>query len=119
MFLTRLLQSLAATLAVRIEIRTLAASHSTIPRSVAETHEVECRAVERAAIVPNRDIINVLPLEANLQIMVIFQQLLEPPKKHVALFFGDTVDELAVLADWIEALPSCYRIRSDDGMNRS
>ena len=75
--------------------------------------------MESAAIVPYRDVVDILPLEANLQIVVVFEELLEPSEKHVALFFGDAVDKLAVLADWVEALPACHWVCSHHWMDGS
>lgn len=57
MLLPALRQRLSATPTRRVEVRPLAAAHGTVPTSIAQTHEVERRAVERTAIVPDSDVI--------------------------------------------------------------
>lgn len=51
--------------------------------------------------------------------MIVFQQLFEPLEQVVTLLFGEIVDELHVLAYWIETLPACDWVRPDDWMDGS
>ena len=75
--------------------------------------------MEGASIVPNGNVVNILPLEPNLKVMVIFEQLLKPLQEHGALLLGHTVDELSVLANRIQAFPARDWICTDDWMDGS
>ena len=72
--------------------------------------------MERASIVPDGNVVYVVPVESDLQIMIILEKFLKPLQSHTALLFGQAVDELAVLADWVETLPAGDRICPDDRM---
>lgn len=67
-----------------------------------------------ASVVPDSQVILVLPPIANLKIMVLYYQVEKPSQQTCALCFTHFVDPLGVLADGKDALPSCDRIRADD-----
>ena len=73
--------------------------------------------MERASVIPDSNIIHIMPFKSDLQIMIIFEQLFEPLQEHRALFFGHAVNELGMLADRIYTLPARDRICTNDGMD--
>ena len=114
MLFSRSLQRLTPALAVGIEIRTLATPNRTISAPITEPHKVESSTMERTPVVPNGDIVDVLPTEPDLQVVVVFQKLLEPRQEHIAFLLRYAVDELAVLADGVQTLPAGDGIGSND-----
>lgn len=73
--------------------------------------------MERAAVVPDGDVVDVLPSEPDLQVVVINAQLVEPIKHVLALFSGQAVDMANVRTDGVYRLPARHRVRADDGMD--
>lgn len=110
MFLPRRFQVLISALAICIEVWPLTTPYCSVPSSISKAHEVECRTVEGAPVVPDGYIVDIVPVEADLQIMIVLEQPLEPLKEHITLFFCHIVDELGMLTYWIEGLPSSNRI---------
>jgi hypothetical protein len=107
---------LSPTCRVTVKVWYLANTHSSIPTSIAKPHEVERGRVESTAVVPDRDIVLVLPAEPHLQIVIILQQAFEPGQKHLALLLRHTIDELAVMADREQRLPPRHGVGPDDGV---
>jgi hypothetical protein len=110
-------QSLTPTLALRIIERLLANAHSTDPISLPLTLNIIRSSMERAAIIPDGNIIGRLPLEPHLQVMVIDQQPAKPLQQRLALQLRDPIDMTNVSADGEDALPPRNRIRTNDGMH--
>lgn len=69
-----------------------------------------------AAIIPDRQIIRILPSMPNLQVVVLRNQLYEPVQRGFAFFFGEPVDLLHVVADCEDGLPTGHRIGADYGV---
>lgn len=63
------------------------------------------------------DIIRVLPLESNLQIVVVVHQIQEPLQQVLALFLGHAINVRHVSADGENALPPGHRVGSHNGVN--
>jgi hypothetical protein len=74
--------------------------------------------MENAPVVPDGNIIRVLPLEPHLQIVVLVHQLQEPLQQSPALLFRHPVHVLHVAAHGEHALPPRYRVRPHHRMNR-
>jgi hypothetical protein len=68
-------------------------------------------------IIPNRQIIRVLPTMPDLKIMVINNQSQEPVQQSLALAFCDPVDVLHVVAESEDRLPPRDGIGADYGMH--
>lgn len=70
-----------------------------------------------APIIPNRHIIHPLPLEPDLQVMILHNQLAKPPQEMLALVLGQPVDPLHVVAHGKHRLPPRDRVGADDGVH--
>jgi hypothetical protein len=105
--------------AVRVKIRLLAQTHSSLTSPRALTLVVERRSVVHASVVPDGQIILVLPSLADMQIVVLNNQLDEPFQCMLAFLLGQAVDLLHVMANSKDRFPACDGIRSDHGMLRS
>lgn len=57
------------------------------------------------SLVPDSDVIGVLPSETDLQVVVVHNQLLQPVAEEIALALCQAVDLLAVQG--IERFPAC------------
>lgn len=66
-----------------------------------------------ASIIPNRQVIHILPTKPDLKIMVLNDELDEPIEEPLALGLGEPVDALHVVADGEHALPPRYGVRAD------
>lgn len=69
--LVRLSKSLTSRLAVRIKERFLSDANGSVPTPLSKSIIVVCGRMEDAAVVPDCDIIGLLPLEPDLKIMVV------------------------------------------------
>jgi hypothetical protein len=113
--------------AIGVEIWPLTQSHSPIPKSLALAIVVKRGSVEHASIVPKgfkelehgtwndsrlTNIIRVLPLEADLQVMIFVHQVQEPVQQVPRLDFGHTIDVADVPADGEDTLPSGHWVRA-------
>lgn len=68
-------------------------------------------------IIPNRQIIHILPLMPNLQIVVLDNELHEPLQRTLGLLGRELVDLLHVVADGEDGLPACDRVGVDHGVD--
>lgn len=73
-----------------------------------------------APIVPDSQIIDVLPLQvqAHLQVVILDNQLHEPIEKMLRLLLAQSVDSLHVIADSENRLPARHRVGANYGMDR-
>jgi hypothetical protein len=62
-------------------------------------------------------IVWILPLESDLQIMVLHNQRLEPLERVLALAVAQPIDLLDVVANGEDGLPSSHRVGADDWVN--
>ena len=60
------------------------------------------------------NVIRALPLEPDLQVVVLVDQIQEPAKQLGALLLGHAVDVLDVAAHRENGLPAGYRVGADD-----
>ena len=74
--------------------------------------------MERRPIIPDGDIVGVLPPVADLQVVVFHQQVDEPIQQFLALVLREPVDVPNVPTHGEDALPPCDGVRPDDGMLR-
>jgi hypothetical protein len=75
---------------------------------------IKRRRMIHAAIIPNRDIVRVLPPIPHLQVMVLRNELHKPLEQVPALVLGKIVDLLHVVPDGEDALPSGYGVCAHD-----
>lgn len=73
--------------------------------------------MKRTPIIPNRNIILTLPLEPDLQIMIIHQQLSKPLQQILAFVAREAVDVGNVCADGEDAAPARHGVGADDGVH--
>jgi len=106
-------QSLAARLRGRAEVWLLAQRHNSVALSL--TLIVVGGSVEDRAVVPDGKII-VVPSEANLQVVVLADQLIEVAFDELALSLGDIVDPACVnlMSSTEQALPASHRVSAND-----
>lgn len=64
------------------------------------------------------DVVGVLPLQADLQVVVLVHKAQEPVEELLALLIGHAVDVAHVPANGEDALPSGHWVRPDDGVDR-
>lgn len=69
------------------------------------------------SIIPNREIIRILPPMTDLQIMVLDNQLNEPVQGPLTLFLGQPVDMLDVVSNAKYRFPASYWVGADHGMH--
>jgi hypothetical protein len=110
-------QRLSPALTLWIEIRLLPDTHSPDTISIALALDVVGRGVEDRPIVPDGYIVAVLPLEADLQIVVVDEQAVEPVEQGFGLFVRDIVDVADVAADREDGLPARGRVGAYDGVD--
>lgn len=72
--------------AVRIQIRLLTQTNSPLPRPRALI--IKSRRMIHTPIIPNRQIIHILPPLADLQVVILHDQLNKPVQRMLALFFS-------------------------------
>ncbi len=73
--------------------------------------------MEDRPIVPDSYIIAVLPLEADLEIVVVDEQAVEPVEQGLGLFFGDVVDMTDVAADGEDGFPAGGGVSTYNGVD--
>lgn len=71
----------------------------------------------RASIIPDGHVVHVLPPVAQLQVVVLADELHEPLQEVLRLGLVEAVDHLHVVADGVHALPARHRVRADDGVH--
>src|SRR5271155_3145607 len=86
--------------------------HYGCPRSLTTSSESDHEVKPEPRELTN--IIRILPLEPNLQVVILVHQFQEPLKNRFALLFGQPIDVSNVTADWEDPLPSSDRICADD-----
>ena len=107
-------QILLPRLAVRVQVRLLTQTNSPLPGPRALI--IESRRMIHAPIIPNRQIIHILPPLADLQIVILHNQLHKPVQSMLALFLGQPVDLLHVVANCEDRLPACHWVGSNHGV---
>lgn len=68
-------------------------------------------------VVPDRQIVHVLPAVPHLQVVVLDDELHEPAQEVRRLLVAEAVDLLHVVADGEDGLPAGDRVRADDGVD--
>jgi hypothetical protein len=89
-------------------------AYRTVSKAIPKPVIVKGSIVKVRTIVPNCDIVRILPPKPDLSIVVVHQQLLEPLEHICTFFLGQAVDMADVSADREDALPACDWIRTDD-----
>ena len=113
------LQIFLLTLTLGIIERFLANTHSPYAISLPLALNIVRRGMEDGAIVPDRNIIHILPLEPDLQIMIVADQSHEPLQQSFAFELGHVVDVSDVGADREDGLPTCHWVGAHYGMDGS
>lgn len=113
-------KSLPTTRTQGIEIRPLTQTDSAGPRALAESlvEVIRGRGMVHAAIIPDGQVVRVLPAEADLEVVVLDDELHEPVEEVPRLRLGQPVDALDVVADGEHALPPRHRVRADYRVDR-
>ena len=70
-----------------------------------------------AAVVPNSQVVDVLPSVADLQIVVFDDQLNKPVQEVLGLIICQAMDVLDVMADSKDALPTGNRVGTNNWVN--
>jgi hypothetical protein len=73
--------------------------------------------VEDGTVVPDGNIVGILPLQPDLQIMVLVHQLQEPVQQLLALLLRHAVDVLHMPAHGEDALPPGHGVCAHDGVD--
>jgi hypothetical protein len=68
------------------------------------------------AVIPDCQVIDILPSVPDLKIMVLYNKLDEPIQSTSTLFGSKLIDMLHVVAHRKYRFPSGYRIGTDDGV---
>ena len=68
-------------------------------------------------VIPNRHIVDGIPLEPDLEIVVLHDKLHKPRQEVLALLIGQTVDALDVVANAEDGLPAGDRVSADEGVD--
>lgn len=97
-----------------IQIRLLAQTNGPLPQPLAKPLIIIRRRMIDAAIIPDRQIILILPAQAHLQIVILHDQLHEPLEEVLALRLAHLIDALGVVADGEDALPARDGIGAND-----
>ncbi len=71
-----------------------------------------------ATVVPDGNIMDVLPLETHLQVVVLHDELHEPVEEMPGFLIAQPVDALDVVPDSEHRLPSCDRVRANNRVDR-
>ena len=69
--------------------------------------------MEHGTVVPNCEVIDILPFVADLQVMIFHNKLNEPVEKVARLGFAKSIDLLDVMARTEDALPACDGVCAD------
>lgn len=69
-------------------------------------------------VVPDGQIVDILPPVADLQVVVLDDELDEPVEEVLRLGLAQPVDLLDVVAHGEDALPARHGVRADDGVDR-
>jgi hypothetical protein len=78
-------QVFTARLAFRVEIGDLSNSNSPVATAWSKSFMVTSSRVKNTSVIPDSDIIRVIPLEADLQIMAVCDEIMEP-LQHICAF---------------------------------
>lgn len=70
------------------------------------------------AVVPDGEVVEVLPAVADLEVVVLDDEVDEPVEEVARLVVGEALDALDVVADGEDALPARHGVRADDGVVR-
>ena len=70
-----------------------------------------------ASVIPDCHVVDVFPLESDLQVMVLHDKTSEPVEKVLALGFTEPMNALSVLANCEDRLPTRDRVRADNGVD--
>ena len=69
------------------------------------------------SVIPDGQVVDMLPLEADLEVVVLHNQLDKPVEEVLALLVREAVDALDVVADGEHGLPPRYWVGSNEGVN--
>ena len=116
MMLTLQSQRFSASRASRIKVRLLAQRNSPLTRTLSISWQIVSRRMVYAPVVPDRQVIRIIPSKPDLQIMVFHNQLDEPIQQVVALCFRHFINTLSMMSDRIDAFPPGHRVGADDRM---
>ena len=99
------LQIFLATLTIQVQIRRLAQTTHTVSSS--RIAVIVCGAVPRAPVVPDGEIIWP-PLEADLGVVVLCQEVEKEAQQEVRFVFCYAIDALGEALVYVDRFPSCY-----------
>ena len=100
-----------------IEVRLLAQAYRPVALPLAEPllkDIIRCRGMIHAPVVPDCQVIEVVPLVPDLQIVVLHNQRHKPVEEVLALLLGQAIDALHVAADAKHRLPSRHGVGPDE-----
>lgn len=72
--------------------------------------------MENLTVFARTNVVGALPLQPNLEVVVLIQQAKEPVEELPALLLGHLVNVAHVDPDGEDALPPRHRVRPDDGV---
>lgn len=105
---------------LRIKVRPLTQAYRPVALALAQAllkDVVGGGSMVHAPVIPDGDVIGVLPLVAHLQVVVLDNELHEPVEEVLALLLAQAVDALAVVTDGIDGLPAGDGVGADDGVD--
>jgi len=95
-----------------IKIRPFPQTHRPVPSPLPKVfpNVIRRRSMIHAPIIPDSEIVRILPAVAHLQIVVINYQTQKPREKPFALAGGESVDVLYVVAEGEDRFPAGYGV---------
>lgn len=111
-------ESLRPRLAVGVQVRDLGNAHSPVTGSFAQMVIVVGGSVKGATVIPDSKVIDIPPLEAALQVVVLGDGLTEQAKEFLRLLRSDLVDVLGKWSCSIQTLPAGDGVGAYDRVNR-
>lgn len=105
--------------ALRVKVRPLTQTHcpGTRPLTIVANHVVRSRRMVHRAVIPDGEVIDVLPLVTDLQVVVLDNELHEPVEEVARLGLAETVDLLDVMASAEDALPAGDGVGANHGVD--
>jgi hypothetical protein len=102
-----------------VQIRPLSQANRAVsfPLSIVTLEVIRSSSVVHTPVIPDGEIVRVLPPVTDLQIVVIDEQSHEPCEKSLALELAHVVHLAYVLADGKDGLPARDGVGADDGVD--
>lgn len=92
--------------AIGVKVWLLTNPHSPVAVPISQSLEVQSHSVVHTPIIPDGNVIGALPLEPDLQVMVLVQQIQEPLQQMVTLRRCQPVDVSGEATNREDALPA-------------